>query len=57
VKSNGCLLDISSLLKGAHTITVIAEGATTHYPLADDRMDEPLGEAIPVRREVSFVRE
>ena len=48
-------LDLTALAPGRHTVTVVAEGATTHYHLAHDRIDERLRAAAPVRVEVPFL--
>ena len=50
-------LDLTTLEAGAHVVTVVAEGAVTHYALAHDNMDTRLSDAIPVRVGVPFVVE
>ncbi|MBI5095727.1 MAG: hypothetical protein HZB26_25245 [Candidatus Hydrogenedentes bacterium] len=57
VKGSAYSLSLSSVSKGRHVLSVLAEGVTTHFPLLEDRMDTRLDEAIPVRRDITFVRE
>ena len=54
-RESGCTLDLTTLDPGKHVVTVVAEGAVTHYPLARDRMDVRLPDAIPLRVDVPFV--
>lgn len=42
-------ISLGGLTKGHHTLTVVAEGAHTRYPLSRERMDIPLETGIPVR--------
>lgn len=57
IQGSAYTLDVSGIAPGKHTVTVVAEGAVTHYKLAFDRMDERLQEGVPVREGVPFVIE
>ncbi len=48
-------ISLIGLSKGHHTLTVIAKGARTRYPLSRERMDIPLDTAIPVKVSVPIV--
>ncbi|MDF1514368.1 MAG: hypothetical protein P1S60_11220, partial [Anaerolineae bacterium] len=55
----GCIGDateipIADLSKGMHTLTVLAEGAVTRYPLSMTEVDKPLATPIPVKVDVVF---
>jgi hypothetical protein len=47
-------LDLAGVAHGAHVASVVAEGAVTRYPLARDRMDARLPDAVPVRVDIPF---
>jgi hypothetical protein len=49
-------IPLAGLAPGAHTLTVVAEGAVTRYPLSCTSLDETLREPIPVRVEVPFLK-
>lgn len=48
-------IDISGLPAGAHTVSVVAQGVGTRYPLSCDRLDTPRSEAMPARVDVPFI--
>ncbi len=51
-------LSLRGVKAGAHTLTVVAEGVTTRYPLHHDREDDILPQGGPCRVDVPFtVRE
>lgn len=54
LKGSRAELPLTGLAPGAHTLTVIAEGAVTRYPLSYTSLDEPLQEPVPVRVDVPF---
>lgn len=47
-------IPVGDLVPGEHGLTIIANGATTLYPLSSEMLDDPLPEPIPVRAEVRF---
>lgn len=47
-------VSLAGVANGLHTLTLIAEGALTHYALAYDREDDRLAEAVPAKAEVGF---
>ena len=49
-------LDLTKFSKGAHRLTVTAEGCTTHFPLLHEREDEISKDPIPVSVVIPFVR-
>jgi len=55
VQGNAYKLDLSDMLNGAHTITMIAEGATTCFPISATEVDTPLDEPIPVKIRIPFI--
>ena len=54
VTGSEAAVSLAGLAKGAHILTIIADGAVTYYPLSRVQMDEPLEAPLPVRVEVPF---
>lgn len=47
-------IPLAGLAKGAHVLTVGAEGATTRYPLSQYKLDDPLSDPLPAQVDVPF---
>jgi len=57
LQATSCALDLAELPEGRHTVTVVAEGGTTRFPLSRVEMDTPLETPVPTKVEVPFVLE
>jgi hypothetical protein len=55
VKGTSAVISLAGLAAGPHTLTVIAEGAATRYPLSLEKWDEPLEEPIEVKKEIGII--
>lgn len=54
LRGNAYRLPLSGVPEGEHVLSVIAEGAQTHYRLARDEADARLEKPIPVRSDTPF---
>jgi hypothetical protein len=55
IAGNTVDVPLTGLPAGKHTVTVIADGAVTRFPLSRTALDIPLDVPIPVRVDVPFV--
>lgn len=55
VHESSYILDLSGVTNGTHTVTVMAEGAMTRFPLSYTEMDIPLDDPISVKVRVPFI--
>ena len=47
-------VDLAGVADGPHVLSVIAQGATTRYPLSYVQDDVPLDQPIPTRVDIPF---
>ena len=54
VESTEAEIPLEGLSPGPHTLTVVAEGARTRYPLSRTELDDPPDTPLPVEITVPF---